>query len=133
MKAPEFSALDASAPGALLHSRSTPLGASPLESNEQELMLTLAQTVEKLAETLMKTYVEIEALRTVVIGLSTVLHDTPELQAAFVDSMSGAIEGNLVHGLGSPMTEDMLKIRDQWLSKLMADPIWQKIQANKPA
>ncbi|KRC80547.1 hypothetical protein D3C87_366390 [compost metagenome] len=96
-------------------------------------MLTLAQTVEKLAETLMKTYVEIEALRTVVIGLSTVLHDTPELQAAFVDSMSGAIEGNLVHGLGSPMTEDMLKIRDQWLSKLMADPIWQKIQANKPA
>ncbi|MNR62641.1 hypothetical protein D3C85_1847200 [compost metagenome] len=79
----------------------------------------------------MKTYVEIEALRTVVIGVSSVLHDTPELQDAFVDAMSGAIEGNLVQGLGSPMTEEMLKIRDQWLSKIMIEPVWRKIQAGR--
>lgn len=102
-----------------------------MDSNEQDLILTLAQTVEKLADTLMKTYVEVEAIRTVVVGINSILHDAPELQAAFVQSMSGAIEGNFVQGLGSPLTEDMLKIRDQWLSKLMVEPIWQKVQANK--
>ncbi|MFD4836549.1 hypothetical protein ACFWP0_03520 [Achromobacter sp. NPDC058515] len=107
------------------------MGATPLDSNEHNLILTLAQTVEKLADTLMKTHIEIEALRTVVVGISAVLHDRPELQAAFVDSMSGAIEGNLVQGLGSPLTEDMLKMRDQWLSKLMAESAWRKVQANK--
>lgn len=102
-----------------------------MDSTEHNLILTLAQTVEKLADTLMKTYVEIEALRTVVIGVSSVLHDTPELQAAFVDSMAGAIEGDIAQGLGSPMTEDMLKIRDQWLSKIMVEPMWRKVLAGK--
>jgi hypothetical protein len=68
-----------------------------MEINERDLLLTLADTVRKLANAVALSHAQLEALRTVVIGVHGALYGMPELQGRIEQSLGGSIEGDFGH------------------------------------
>ncbi|MCW0210616.1 hypothetical protein WHX56_17225 [Achromobacter veterisilvae] len=99
-----------------------------MEINERDLLLTLADTVRKLANAVALSHAQLEALRTVVIGVHGALYGMPELQGRIEQSLGGSIEGDFAQALGTPQHDDALRQRQEWLSALIPADVWEKVR-----
>ncbi len=80
--------------------------------------------ITSLADTLMHTRAELDAMRTVVIGLLRGLADQPIDHAAIAGRIAGAIEGDEAASLNSLMNDQMLALREHWMT-LLLPPIYR--------
>ncbi|WP_334158806.1 hypothetical protein [Achromobacter insolitus] len=99
-----------------------------MELKERDLLLTLADTVHKLAHAVALSHAQLEALRIVMIGVHAALYRVPELQSHIEQSLCGSIEGDFVQALGTPQGDDILQQREAWLASLIPADIWEKVR-----
>lgn len=88
--------------------------------NEKEMQLMLDQQ----ARMLKGIRAELDAIRTIVIGLLQGLSDDPTDSARIAAHIALAVEGDNAVSLMSPTTDDMLELRSRWLQTLLP-PKWK--------
>ena len=108
--------------------RGSEKGRHRLKKIEHDLLLTLAETVQKMHIALLQSQAQLEALRTVVIGVHTALYDDPAWCARITSALTGAIESDFCQALGSTYADDILRQRQQWLANLMPADIWSQVR-----
>ena len=81
--------------------------------NEQE------RVIELLADTLLKTRLELDAMRQVVIALAASTTRNTEHLAVFRAELMAAMERDTAVTLASPLTDESLTRRKEWIAKLV--------------
>ncbi|WP_251864108.1 hypothetical protein [Achromobacter sp. Marseille-Q4962] len=104
-----------------------------MENQERELLLTLTETVHKLAEIIAHNHAQLEALRTVMVGVHGALCGEPELRARIEESLAASLEGSYAMVLGTSLSDDILTLREQWLSALIPADVWKRLRARTEA
>lgn len=92
-----------------------------MESQDQQILYSLAKTMAE-------TRAELDALRTVSIGVISVLAARPENVPLLVNAVRACIEADTATTLASNMTDEMLKMRSDWFERLLPAHIWNQVK-----
>lgn len=99
-----------------------------MKKTEHDLLLTLAETVQAMHVALLQNQAQLEALRTVVIGVHTALYDDPGWCTKITSALAGAVESDFCQALSSNYADDVLRHRQEWLANLIPADIWDQIR-----
>lgn len=81
------------------------------------------EVLASLANTLMQTRAELDAIRTIMIGALAVLAKNPEMQADLASSIRSAIDSDSAISLNTQMPDALLDQRMEWMKRLTPQPI----------
>lgn len=84
--------------------------------------------LESLADTLVKTRAELDALRIVTQAMLQALTAKGDLEPLLVAALHNCINADTAISLGSQMSDPLLADRTNWLKRLIPAPIAQKLQ-----
>lgn len=93
-----------------------------METEDQQVLYSLAKTMAE-------TRAELDALRTVCIGMVNALAANPANVQPLVTSVRQCIEADTAVSLASSMDDDMLKLRSDWYERLLPAHIWAVVKA----
>lgn len=83
------------------------------------------QIVESLADTLVKTRAELDALRTLFIAVISEAAEDPSRAERLGQAIRRAIDGDAAVALNSQMSDALLLQREQWIQRLTPPQIRQ--------
>jgi hypothetical protein len=92
-----------------------------METEDQKTLFILAKTMAE-------TRAELDALRTVSIGVINVLAADSENSQALVASIRRCIEADTATSLASSMDDHMLKMRSDWYERQLPPHIWAAVK-----
>ena len=78
-----------------------------------------ARVIEQLADTLLKTRLELDAMRQVVIALAASAARDPAHLAAFRSELALAMERDTAIVLGTSLSDESLAKRREWIARLV--------------
>lgn len=76
------------------------------------------QIVDSLADTLMRTRAELDAMRTLFIAVLAEAAEDPSRTERLGQAIRKAIDGDAAVALNSQMSDEMLLQREQWMKRL---------------
>lgn len=80
-----------------------------------------------LAKTLASTRMELDGIRTAFIGVLAAISSDPEMQERLAKAIAASAEADSAHSLNSPMPDEMLQRREDWLNRLMPQQLAQRV------
>lgn len=94
--------------------------------------MTNEELIESLANTVLLTRLELDAVRTVLVGVLAHASRDPSLAADLANRISRAMDGDAAVMLHSPMTDQNLTRRIELMQKLMPPQLWQLVRQQQP-
>lgn len=87
----------------------------------------IERVVTSLADTLAKTRAELDAMRIMLTGVTAVVSTQPSLLPPLSGAIRAAMEVDAATALASPMPDEYILQRTEWLKRLMPPPLRQSV------
>lgn len=92
-----------------------------MTEQERQILFSLASTMEM-------TRAELDTIRTLFTGTLAALASNPEIIPVLTASLNSAINADAAISLSSPMTDQMLQKRSDWLDRLIPAQLRQSVR-----
>lgn len=86
------------------------------------------QILYSLAKTMADTREEVDAIRLVLISAIAVIDRNPGLSEDFADTLARVAAGEQEHALFTPMTDEQIAKRDEWIQRLVPPHLRPRLQ-----
>jgi hypothetical protein len=99
-----------------------------MTNEERAMLFSLADTANRTATNLNNALAELNAVRILLTGVCSAVASQPVFAAGFAAGLQAAIEVDTTFSLASPLPDELLDLRSQWIERLTPPPLKQLMQ-----